>query len=256
MQNLIFTTDRFLSTLLITSVLLVSFGAKAQESHRQFGLGMTTSFLPVNKMLKGNVGLRQIPQNTLWGDFNKAIKRSGKQLRWGLSASVNYEKYSYDIDKELPYHTPERVRYVFLAAGIKNVELFGYISRQITLYQSEQWRIGLHSRLGPVFHINPFPVYTESHFMIRRDGGTFLAYEIAFERPEWYVPYLRGVLSIELVKRFGSGLELGISPMLSFAAFTQDYAFFSAVPLDPVYRSLGEFKVNRGFYGINLIIGK
>jgi hypothetical protein len=236
--------------------LLISVRGQAQEPQRQFGLGMTSSFLPKNKMLKGQIGLEQIPQTTIWADFNKAIKRSGKKLRWGLSASVNYEKYFYDIDQPLPYYTPEKDKYAFLAAGIKNVELYGYVSSLVPLYRSEKWRVGLHTRLGPVFHINPFPAYTESSAVLNASGVPFPLYDIAFERPEWYVPYLRGMLSLELVKRFSSGLELGISPMLSFTAFSQDYAFFLTVPQDQTYRSLGEFKIKRGFYGINLIIGK
>jgi hypothetical protein len=40
------------------------------------------------------------------------------------------------------------------------------------------------------------------------------------------------------------------------AAVTQDEALFMTMLDDPAYRSLGTFKIKRGFYGINLIIGK
>jgi len=229
----------------------------AQPLQRQFALGTTYSFLPVNKMLIGRVGLEQIPQTTLWFDYNRTIRRSYKKLLWGMAASVNYEKYFYTIDRPLPYFTPAREKFIFLAGGIKNVELFGYFGKRFDLYCSPTWRLGLMSRLGPVFHIDPYPESIESSANLLDNGtGVFRLYEIYFTRPKWYVPYMRGVLSVEWVKRFKSGLELGLSPMVSMAAATQDEALFMTVLDDPAYRSLGTFKIKRGFYGINLIIGK
>ncbi|MFM7645805.1 MAG: hypothetical protein ACKO41_03730 [Sphingomonadales bacterium] len=243
------------------SLFLLSFFSSSssygQPSLRQFGAGLTKSFLPVNNMLIGKVGIEQIPQNTIWLDYNKSIRRSNSNLRWGVSASINYERFFYTIDQPLPYFTPERQWYIFLAAGIKNVELYGYLAKQINLYESDKWRIGVLPRLGPVFHIQSMGDYLDSGFELKNDGVTvFPAYEIYFTRPKWYVPYLRGVVSLDVVRRFRSGIELGISPMISLAAFSQDNAVFITMPDDPNYRSLGTFKINRGFYGINLIIGK
>lgn len=228
----------------------------AQELRHQFGLGMTSSFLPANSMLIGRVGLAQIPQTTIWADYNRTITRSASQLLWGAAVSINYEKFWYDIDRSLSYYTPERDWYVFLAAGIKNVELHGYVGKRIDLYRSSQVRLGLLTRLGPVFHINPYPNYTESGTGLRSDGSVFRLYVIDFKRPQWYVPYLRGTVSLELVKQFRSGVELGLSPLLSFAAFTQDESLFTTVPDDMNWRSLGEFRINRGFYGVSLVIGR
>jgi hypothetical protein len=238
-------------------LLLGRFMLHAQETRHQFGLGLTSSFLPVNDMLIGQVGIEQIPQATLWFDYNKSIRSSQKGLRWGASASVNYEKFFYTIDQPLPYFTPTKEWFVFLAGGIKSVEVFGYVGKQFALYRSENWRLCLFSRLGPVFHINPYPNYTEGSSHLRDDrSSSFRLYEIEFSRPNWFVPYLRGVASLDLVKRFKSGLEVGIAPQISFAVFSQDNAIFITVLDDPAYRSLGRFKINRGFYGINFIIGK
>lgn len=228
----------------------------AQSLRYQLGLGQTSSFLPANHMLIGRVGLAQIPQTTIWMDYNRFIKRSTNHLLWGAAVSVNYEKYWYDIDQPLPYYTPERDWYVFLAAGIKNVELHGYLGKRLQLYSSTQFRLGLLTRVGPVWHINPYPTYTESATGLRNDGSVFRLYVIDFKRPQWYVPYLRGSVSLEVVKRFRSGVELGLSPLLSFAALTQDKSLFTTVPDDMNWRSLGEFSINRGFYGFCLLIGR
>ena len=237
--------------------LLSSFPLTAQETRHQFGLGLTRSFLPVNKMLIGQVGIEQIPQATIWLDYNKSIRSSKKGLRWGASASVNYEKFFYTIDQPLPYFTPTREWFIFLAGGIKNVEVYGYLGKQFELYRSEKWRIRLFSRLGPVFHINPYPNYIEASSNLRDNGSSsFRLYEIDFSRPNWYVPYLRGLVSLDFVKRYKSGLEIGIAPQVSFAAFSNEDAVFLTVLDDPAYRSLGTFKMKRGFYGINLVIAK
>jgi len=229
----------------------------AQETRRQFGLGLTRSFLPVNNMLIGRVGIEHVPEATIWLDYNKSIRSSKKGLRWGVSASINYEKFFYTIDQPLPYFTPSREWYIFLAGGVKNVEVFGYLGKQFEVYRSEKWRVRLFSRLGPVFHINQYPNYLEASNNLRDNGlSSFRLYEIDFSRPAWYVPYLRGVISFDLVKRYKSGLEVGIAPQISFAAFSNDDAIFLTVLDDPAYRSLGTFKINRSFYGINLIIGK
>jgi hypothetical protein len=231
--------------------------SQGQQSLRQFGAGLTKSFLPVNKMLIGRVGLEQIPQNTIWLDYNKSIRTSKRNLRWGVSASINYERFIYTIDQPLPYFTPGRDWYVFLAAGIRSVEVYGYLAKQVNIHESKKWRIGLLPRLGPVFHINPYENYMEVSHELKNDRiTTFRLYEIFFTRPKWYVPYLRGMVSLDIVRRFKSGIELGISPTLSFAAFSQDEAVFTTVIDDPNYRSLGTFIINRGFYGVNLIIGK
>jgi len=236
---------------------LSSFTLQAQENRHQFGLGLTRSFLPVNNLLIGRVGLKQIPQATIWLDYNKSIRSSKMGLRWGAAASINYEKFFYTIDQPLPYFTPTREWFIFLAGGIKNVEVYGYLGKQFKVYQSEKLRLSIFSRLGPVFHINPYPSYTEASSNLRDNGSSsFRLYEIDFSRPEWYVPYLRGVVSLDLVKRFKSGLEVGIAPQVSFAAFSNDDAVFLTILDDPAYRSLGTFKVNRGFYGINLVIAK
>jgi hypothetical protein len=247
----------FLLLPLTLLLLLSSFALFAQQTHRQFGLGLTRSFLPVNKMLIGRVGIEQIPQATLWFDYNKSIRSSKKGLRWGASASVNYEKFFYTIDQPLPYFTPTREWFIFLAGGIKNVEVYGYLGKQFELYRSEKWRIRLFSRLGPVFHINPYPNYIEASSNLRDNGSSsFRLYEIDFSRPNWYVPYLRGLVSLDFVKRYKSGLEIGIAPQVSFAAFSNEDAVFLTVLDDPAYRSLGTFKMKRGFYGINLVIAK
>ena len=80
----------------------------AQELRHQFGLGMTSSFLPANSMLIGRVGLAQIPQTTIWADYNRTITRSASHLLWGAAVSINYEKFWYDIDRSLSYYTPAR----------------------------------------------------------------------------------------------------------------------------------------------------
>ncbi len=244
------------AALLLIFTSLGSYRSNAQEVGIQFALGTTRSFLPKNRMSIGQVGLAQIPQTTIWIDFNRTIQRSGKKLVWGLSASINHEKFLYTIDRPLPYFTPERERYLFLAAGINNVEVHGYLARRFDLYRSEKWRIGLLPKLGPVFHINPFPIYTDASTNLRNNGTAFRLYEIYFQRPSWYVPYMRGTLSLELIRRFRSGLEVGVSPMLSFAAFSNDKALFVTVPDDPINRSLGSFRINRGFTGITILIGK
>lgn len=237
--------------------LLSSFTLRSQETRHQFGVGLTRSFLPVNHLLIGRVGIKQIPQATIWLDYNKSIRSSKMGLRWGASASVNYEKFFYTIDQRLPYFTPTREWFLFLAGGIKNVEVYGYLGKQFDLYRSEKLRLRVFSRLGPVFHINPYPNYIEASSNLRDDGSSsFRLYEIDFSRPEWYVPYLRGAVSFDLVKRFKSGLEVGIAPQISFAAFSNEDAIFLTVLDDPAYRSMGTFKINRGFYGINLVIAK
>ena len=108
-----------------------------------------------------------------------------------------------------------------------------------------------------MFHINPYPNYIEASSNLRDNGSSsFRLYEIDFSRPNWYVPYLRGLVSLDFVKRYKSGLEIGIAPQVSFAAFSNEDAVFLTVLDDPAYRSLGTFKMKRGFYGINLVIAK
>jgi hypothetical protein len=243
----------FVFGLQLTTALMVG----GQPPQRQFSLGTTRSFLPVNKLLIGQVGIEQIPQTTLWVDYNRTFRSAGKKLLWGLAAAVNYEKHFYTIDWPLPYFTPERDKFVFLAGEIKNVELFGYVGKRLDLYRYGHWKLALMARMGPVFHINPYPNYTEASSNLLDNGvAVFRLYEIVFTRPQWYVPYWRGIVSLELTRRFKSGLELGVAPMISAAALSQDEALFLTVPDDPIYRSLGTFRINRGFYGVNLIIGK
>lgn len=242
-----------MKTILFTSILAFTTILGFSQPDYQVAIGHVRTFIPKYHLIEGVTGITPRPTVGFYVDYNKRIKTSRRNLRWGAQLKVSFQNGYYHLDKDLTYY-PRQYTKTFVS-DFASGEVYLYAAKKYLLKSTRRVNIDMLFDLGPsvIFFENMSDVYEAAN---RTDSYMpFITY-FKFTNTQKTVSVLpRTSLKLQFNYKFSGHHQLGISPVLSFTFFKRDHVNFIAVPNDRMYAGVGYFKMNRNCFGIQINYG-
>jgi hypothetical protein len=219
----------------------------------QVAIGHTRTFTPKYHLLEGVVGITPRPSVGFYVDYNKRIKSSKKELRWGAQLKVSFLNGYYHLDKDLAYY-PRQFSKTFIS-DFTSGELYVYAGKKLLLQSSRRINYYFSFDAGPtvIFFENMADVYEAAN---RTDNYMPFTTLFRYTHTQKTISVLpRASFKFQFNYKFTGHHQLGISPMMSFTFLKRDKVNFIAVPNDRIYTGVGYFKMNRNCFGLQLNYG-